>query len=173
MKLLRLVYDKRINRYDKECTCTSWRLLNNCVLNVLISVWNDTVQWSMKLVNWRRQQTKSQESFQRIFSYKFGVFHLRIRVPRIFCPALISSTIKSELSEHNISLMHYEITRWPSFSLHLSHIPICTFSHRHSPHYIPKSIKPKSLADEISHIAWKILVRVLIMKVDGFGIVDW
>jgi hypothetical protein len=55
--------------------------------------------------------------------------------------------------------MHYEITRWPSFSIHLSHIPIYTFSHRHSPHYISQGIK--------SETKWNVVCRNWLNEING------
>jgi hypothetical protein len=64
--------------------------------------------------------------------------------------------MKSELSEHNISLMHYKITRWPSFSLHLSHIHTSTFPHRHWRPLISRTIKSEMSEHNISLMHYEI-----------------
>ena len=54
-----------------------------------------------------------------IFSSSLSLISIFISIHR-HSPCCTLTAIKSEMLELNISLMHYEITRWFSFSLHLS-----------------------------------------------------
>ena len=76
-------------------------------------------------------------------------FH-HIRFSHRHSPHYISETIKSDMSEHNIWPMHYEITQWPSFSLIPAHFAISTCSYRRSPHWILHKMK----SDLWEHTIW-------------------
>ena len=75
--------------------------------------------------------------FLSLFSPLFTISALSHR----HSPHSISGTMKSVLWEHNIWAMHYDRTRWPSFSRLSPHFTISTSSHRYSPHSISPAIK--------------------------------
>jgi hypothetical protein len=52
--------------------------------------------------------------------------------------------------------MPYEITRWPSFSFHISLISIFFSTHRHSPHWVLLTVKSMLLEHSISLMPYEI-----------------